>query len=90
VQGVRTLLPVLTRTFPPKFLRWALEHTPWRVLHELKDICDMMDASARGIWEEKKALYARGDKSVVNEYGEGKDLMSILRAYLVHSAAAAD
>ncbi|KAI0028314.1 cytochrome P450 [Vararia minispora EC-137] len=74
----RPLLPVLTRSIPGRILRFIAERVPWPTLHELIGNADVMHSTSRTIWEEKKRLHALGDKSVVNEYGEGKDIMSIL------------
>ncbi|KAI0027085.1 cytochrome P450 [Vararia minispora EC-137] len=72
------LLPILTRLVPGRMLRSMAEMIPWRPLHDMMLISDTMQATSRDIWEEKKRLFSLGDKSVVNEYGEGKDIMSIL------------
>ncbi|KAI0053478.1 cytochrome P450 [Auriscalpium vulgare] len=39
---------------------------------------DTMSAAAKGIFEEKKALLARGDAETVSQVGEGRDILSIL------------
>ncbi|KAI0028310.1 cytochrome P450 [Vararia minispora EC-137] len=76
----RNLLPLVTSIIPVpgRVLRSIAERLPWPALHEIMKISDTMKATSREIWEEKKRLYALGDKSIVNEYGEGKDIMSIL------------
>jgi hypothetical protein len=76
----RPLLPPLRRALPNWMLRLLAENIPWSTLHELMGLSDYLHATSRSIWENKKRLYALGDKSVVNEHGEGKDIMSILRA----------
>ncbi|KAI0028312.1 cytochrome P450 [Vararia minispora EC-137] len=73
-----SLIPILTRFIPGHILRFIAESIPWPTLHEMLNITDVMQATSREIWEEKKRLFALGDKSVINEYGEGKDIMSIL------------
>ncbi|KAI0028313.1 cytochrome P450 [Vararia minispora EC-137] len=70
-----SLLPVLTRLIPGQVLRSLAEILPWPTLHEMLNISDTMQETSREIWKEKKRLFALGDKSVVNEYGEGKDIM---------------
>ncbi|KAI0030803.1 cytochrome P450 [Vararia minispora EC-137] len=72
------LLPLLTKYIPGHILRTVAEKLPWPTLHVMLNISDTMQSTSRDIWEEKKKLFALGDKSVVNEYGEGKDIMSIL------------
>ncbi|KAI0028309.1 cytochrome P450 [Vararia minispora EC-137] len=72
------LLPTITRLVPQSLLRPIAERLPWPALHDMLRVSDTMQTTSREIWEEKKRLFALGDKSVVNEYGEGKDIMSIL------------
>jgi hypothetical protein len=43
------------------------------------NVVDAVDQGASELWNEKKRLFALGDRSVVNELGEGKDILSILR-----------
>jgi len=74
----RLVVPALTRLVPGSILRGSLKFIPWKNLHDLVDLLNIMHRASTNIWEGKKRLYALGDKSVVNEYGEGKDLMSIL------------
>jgi len=78
LQSWRTKLPYLTHYFPARLLRLAAELSPFTPVHEVMDISDIMDRSSRAIWEKKKSLYSQGDKRVVNEHGEGRDIMSIL------------
>jgi hypothetical protein len=75
----RPLIPLLTRTLPGAILGFCAKMCPWPTLHELIGFHITVDSGSRRIWDEKKRLFYLGDKSVVNEHGEGKDIMSILR-----------
>ncbi|KAI0030894.1 cytochrome P450 [Vararia minispora EC-137] len=74
----RPLLPYLTRNIPGYVLRFIADRMPWPALHELIENADIALTTSRRLWEEKKRLHAIGDKSVINEYGEGKDILSIM------------
>jgi len=78
VQAWRPFTPLLTRNFPRKLLRIVADRVPWPAFQDLKHCVDTLSDSTGGIWQNKKALYLKGDQSVVNEYGQGKDIMSIL------------
>lgn len=48
----------------------------------LKDIVDTMYARSVGIMEGKKRAVQHGDSELMEQIGEGKDVMSILRTFL--------
>jgi len=79
----RPTLPLFTKTFPAWLLRFAAQMTPGTAIKDIVKLSDGLYAEARGIWEDKKARYARGDKSVVTEDGEGKDIMTILSTHFL-------
>jgi hypothetical protein len=66
----------------PSFRRKAIDWIPSRLLHDVRDIVDVMDATSREIYEKKKAAFVDGDEAVMNQVGRGKDIMSLLRAFL--------
>ncbi|KAH9940844.1 cytochrome P450 [Epithele typhae] len=75
---VRQLLPQLINIGTPRIRRWIVEYTPhWRV-QKLKRIIDSMHTVACSIFEGKKAAFAQGDDAVVQQIGEGKDIVSKL------------
>lgn len=45
-------------------------------------LVDIMDATSRQIYKQKKEALAQGDDAVLQEVGMGKDIMSILRESL--------
>lgn len=53
-------------------------------MRKYREIVSTMDEHSRQIFNSKKAALERGDESVVQQLGEGRDIMSILsqcRAY---------
>jgi hypothetical protein len=54
---------------------------PWSNLHRMRDIVDVLNTTAVGIFEEKKKALEEGDEAVARQIGEGNDIMSILSAY---------
>ena len=47
----------------------------------MRDIVDVLNTTAAGIFEEKKKALEEGDEAVAHQIGEGNDIMSILSAY---------
>ena len=54
---------------------------PWKNLHELRDVVDVLNNTAIEIFEKKKKALEEGDEAVTQQIGKGKDIMSILSAY---------
>ena len=54
---------------------------PWKNLHDLRDVVDVLNNTAIEIFEKKKKALDEGDKAVTQQVGKGKDIMSILSAY---------
>ncbi|KAJ7935777.1 cytochrome P450 [Mycena leptocephala] len=68
------LLPLLTKIFPPFFLRFMINVIPLAPLHELRDLVDITDATAAELVRDRKAAIASGKLEV----DDGKDIMSLL------------
>lgn len=52
---------------------------PWPNVNRLVHLSDVMYETSKMILTEKKAALEKGDSAVVNQIGEGRDIMSILR-----------
>lgn len=52
--------------------------TPWKALHEVRDMVNYMHELSIEIYNEKKRALEEGDEAVVRQIGQGKDLLSIL------------
>ncbi|KAJ3527750.1 hypothetical protein NMY22_g9670 [Coprinellus aureogranulatus] len=74
------LLPWIHKlNLPPRFLRWLVDIVPWKNLHAIRDIVNVMHNTALGIVESKKRAIELGDDdSLAKQVGRGKDVMSIL------------
>jgi hypothetical protein len=65
----------------PKFRRFILNLLPWKNLHEMRDIIDVLSDTAIEIFEEKKKALEQGDEVVTEQIDQGNDIMGILSAY---------
>ncbi|CCL99518.1 uncharacterized protein FIBRA_01536 [Fibroporia radiculosa] len=75
---VRLVLPFIVRLGPAKFRRSIVDRIPHEEVQAVKNTVDTMDRRSREIYEEKKAAIRHGDEAVLQQMGEGKDIMSIL------------
>ena len=53
---------------------------PWKTIHEIRDMVDVMDRTSIEIFETKRKALEEGDEAVAQQMGQGKDIMSILSA----------
>jgi len=60
---------------------------PWKNLRRIRDIADIMYNTSVDILEEKKQALQNGDKAVLQQIGQGKDIMSILMKANMEAAA---
>ncbi|CCM05747.1 uncharacterized protein FIBRA_07979 [Fibroporia radiculosa] len=75
---VRLMLPYLTKIGPPAFRRFVISLVPDNDVQRIKSIVDTMDFQSRTIFEKKKTALLQGDEAILQQVGEGKDIMSIL------------
>ncbi|VDB89999.1 unnamed protein product [Peniophora sp. CBMAI 1063] len=84
VPAFATLAPfsALTATnvhqLPGPILQVLGRLTPHPGLHKLMDVSNVMHTTAKSIWEDKDRKLAQGDSAVVEQIGNGKDLLSVL------------
>jgi len=71
------LIP-LAKLGTPKFRRFILNLTPWKTLHQLRDISDVIHNTAVEIINSKKRVLADGGEAVARPIGQGKDILSLL------------
>ncbi|KAF8159576.1 cytochrome P450 [Crassisporium funariophilum] len=71
-------VPVAVKIGTPKFRRFIVDHLPWRIARELRDIMDVLHNTSVEILESKKKALAEGDDALAKQIGQGKDIMSIL------------
>ena len=60
---------------------------PGEGVQQLSSIIDILQTQAREIFYSKKAALGSGDEALLQQVGEGKDLMSVLRRSLHRSYA---
>jgi len=71
-------LAPLVKLGTPKFRRFTLDLIPWKPLHQLRDISDVIHNTAVEIVNSKKRALEDGDEAVASQIGQGKDILSIL------------
>ncbi|KAF8966255.1 cytochrome P450 [Flammula alnicola] len=71
-------LATLSKIGTPKFRRFVVDILPWKNLHEVRDIVDVLHNTSVEIFESKKRALAEGDEALAHQIGQGKDIMSIL------------
>jgi len=77
-------LPTLVKIGSPRLRRFVVDTLPWKSLHELRDLSNVLYETSVEILESKKAALEAGDEAVRQQVGEGKDILSILSMCLIH------
>ncbi|KAF8896618.1 cytochrome P450 [Infundibulicybe gibba] len=72
------ILPWAVKLGNPRFRRFVVNLLPWKVLHELREMIDVIHDTSTEILESKKRALAEGDEAVAQQIGRGKDIISIL------------
>ena len=85
VQWARVFVPLVVKLGPARFRRFLLDCLPIKSIQRMKTVSDLMHQRSLEIYNEKKAAMERGDQETLISVGEGKDMLSILRASLLHS-----
>lgn len=75
---IRLFTPYLKHLGTPAFRRRFLDFLPIPSLHKVAKIVDTMENQASVVFSMKKEALKAGDEAVVQQVGEGKDIMSIL------------
>ena len=77
---LRELIPhVPTRMGPLSLRRFLLSLIPRRSMQTMIGIVDIFEKTSKEILFDKKVALEKGEEAIVQQVGEGKDLMSILR-----------
>ncbi|KJA27949.1 hypothetical protein HYPSUDRAFT_34187 [Hypholoma sublateritium FD-334 SS-4] len=72
------LLPPLSKIGSAKFRRFVVDLVPWKDVHDVRDIVDVLTKTSTDIFELKKKAFAEGDEALAKQVGRGKDILSIL------------
>jgi hypothetical protein len=75
------LLPICLKIGTPRFRRFIMDLLPWKNLHAVRDIADLLHKTSIEVYEAKKKALEKGDEAVTQQFCQGKDIMSILSAF---------
>ena len=78
--GLLTTVPYVINLGPARFRRWLLDFLPISRVQRLKGAVDIMDEQSKRIISEKRSALQKGDEAMLQQIGEGKDIISVLRA----------
>ncbi|TFK91896.1 cytochrome P450 [Polyporus arcularius HHB13444] len=73
---VRRLVPTLVKIGSPQFRKRIVEMIPYPPLQQIRNVVNVMEASARRIVDEKLDAINRKDDTVLAQIGGGKDILS--------------
>ncbi|KAJ3479659.1 hypothetical protein NLI96_g8906 [Meripilus lineatus] len=74
----RLFAPYFKYMGTPAFRRKVLDLLPLPQLHKIAQIVDTMSVQAHMIFDQKREALKAGDEAVMQQIGEGRDIMSIL------------
>ncbi len=77
---MRVFVPTALKLGPARFRRFLRDRLPIKSIQRVKTVSDVMHQRSLEIYNEKKAAIERGDQETLIAVGEGKDMLSILRA----------
>ncbi|KAJ3517338.1 hypothetical protein NLJ89_g559 [Agrocybe chaxingu] len=72
------LSSVIVRLGPPKFRRFLVDIIPWKTMHRLRDVVDVLHNTSVEIFESKKKALEEGDEAVNAQLSQGNDILSTL------------
>lgn len=73
------LTPYLIKIGTPRFRRWVVDNLLLNSkIQHLKGIVDLTYNNAKDLLEKKRLALKEGDEAMMQQIGEGKDIMSIL------------
>ncbi|KII83611.1 hypothetical protein PLICRDRAFT_445033 [Plicaturopsis crispa FD-325 SS-3] len=75
---VRQFLPWLVTLGPAWLRRRAVDLLPSKDVRHLRDTVDIVQRSSVDIFEQKKRAFLDGEAAVLQQVGQGKDIMSVL------------
>ncbi|KZT11768.1 cytochrome P450 [Laetiporus sulphureus 93-53] len=78
IQMWQRIVPYLVHLGPARLRAWLLDRLPDPDIRGFKKVVDTMDRRSREIYREKQTAFHQGDETLVQQIGEGKDIMSIL------------
>jgi len=74
----RQVLPPIINMSSPRFRQLMMNLLPWKTLHQVRDSVNMLHDLSCEVLEAKTSALRSGDDAVLEQIGQGKDIMSIL------------
>lgn len=74
----RQFLPWAVKLGPPNFRKFLVDIVPWEKLHQVRDMVKLINKTSAEVLEAKKRALQQGDQAVLEQIGQGKDIISIL------------
>lgn len=79
IKLVRTVLyPHVFNLGSPSFQRTVVNLLPWKKLHQIRDMVDVLHHNSVEIFEATKRSVKEGYRDTDGRIGEGRDIMSVL------------
>lgn len=76
---IRTALPLCPEIWVTSFRRWVLDNlVPIAKIQRLKNLSDTINAEAAQVVAQRRLAIQSGEGAILQEVGEGKDIMSVL------------
>ncbi|KAF5339400.1 hypothetical protein D9611_009907 [Ephemerocybe angulata] len=73
-----TIMPIIHNWGSRRFQRAVVDFLPWKALHEVRDMVDVMHSTSVEIFEKTKQAIKEGGIAASERVGGGKDIMSVL------------
>jgi hypothetical protein len=80
------LLPLLVKITPTNFRSWLAKIAPSKRVQKIRDIVNIMDQTSVEVFKAKKVALQQDDDGLSKDFGKGKDIMTILCAFIALSA----
>lgn len=74
-------MPKLARIGTPGFRKFVVDHLPFKVVKEVRDIVDVLYETSIEIFNSKRKALEEGDEALAAQVGRGKDIISILSEF---------
>ena len=78
IGALRLGIKYVYRLGPARLRRGILDMIPHAALQKLKGVVDTMERESTAVYRAKKRAFEKGDAAVLEQIGEGKDIMSKL------------
>lgn len=79
-------LPWLVKITPANFRSWLAKIAPSKRVQKIRNIVNIMDQTSVEVFEAKKCALQQDDDALSEDIGKGKDIMTILCAFILLSA----